>query len=868
MSRSLCLRLLAILGLLLLTQTPARADDDKSAFVVIVGIDKYQDTHILPRKHAEADAKALYDVFTGKQHMGLDAGSVRLLLGTADPARKSIEATHNNVLDAIKWAAHGAKKDDLVVIAYFGEGGPLGDRTCYFTSDSTFKDRSKNAVDSAEIKQALSKLESQKLVVFLDVNFKGFDTGKDNPPELNLKKLYSEFIGKDDPDEPVVGRVLFLANSGLKPSLSLKNHGAFGKVLVDGLSGKADTVGYETDGLITVNELAKYVKATLADVNRTVGKNKEEKEQRPIVLKDDKQASDFILCRNAAIRARTEKRIAAFVRKANNEKAPKDIIQEGKSLLSRMPNLQEQQKLRQSYQKLADGKLAYDVFLKDRKAIMARMQLSDRKAAEYAVAVTQASRVVKRGYVQETNQGQLVQAAIKGLYEHVDLPIPQKVKDEMAKAKSMKEVDLMRLLADARKSLGSREDLADGKDVTYSLHSMMGKLDRHTDYIDPETVRRMEIDTTAEFTGIGVLIRTNETKNMLQVVSPIRNSPAYKAKIYTGDIITHIVREVDANGKPLPKPEKLSTKGMSTEDAVKNILGKEGTKVKLLVEREGVDHPLEFNLLRGHVEVETVLGAKRKAADDSWDFVIDPENRICYVRLTQFSTHTARDLRKAMERLAKEGGIKGFILDLRFNPGGLLDSAVRIADLFIDDGLIVTIKPRVGTETSYVGTSRGSYTTFPMVCLVNGYSASGSEIVAAALQDHDRAIIMGTRSYGKGSVQTIIPFPETGGKLKITTATYWRPNGKNINKASTKGRDEDEWGVMPDKGYEIKLPTKELYDLQEFQRDSEVIPRPDRSLAEEPERANFRDRQLERALEYLRGQMRQTAAKGVAKKAG
>jgi carboxyl-terminal processing protease len=187
--------------------------------------------------------------------------------------------------------------------------------------------------------------------------------------------------------------------------------------------------------------------------------------------------------------------------------------------------------------------------------------------------------------------------------------------------------------------------------------------------------------------------------------------------------------------------------------------------------------------------------------------------------------------------------------------------------LFIDDGMIVTIKPRVGTETSYVGTSRGSYTTFPMVCLVNGYSASGSEIVAAALQDHDRAIILGTRSYGKGSVQTIIPFPETGGKLKITTATFWRPNGRNLNKASTKGRDEDEWGVAPDKGYEVKLPTKELYDLQEYLKDSEIIARPGQSLENEPERLNFRDRQLERALEFLRGQV-QTAAKGIAKKAG
>src|SRR5262249_59709627 len=138
-----------------------------------------------------------------------------------------------------------------------------------------------------------------------------------------------------------------------------------------------------------------------------------------------------------------------------------------------------------------------------------------------------------------------------------------------------------------------------------------------------------------------------------------------------------------------------------------------------------------------------------------------------------------------------------------------------------------------------------------MVCLVNGYSASASEIVSACLQDHERAIVMGSRSYGKGSVQTILPF-ETGGQLKLTTASYWRPNGKNINKASTPGRDEDEWGVTPDKGFGLNLPTKELYDLQDHLRDAEIIQRPDKrgqGPAAEA-RPEFRDRQLQMALQY------------------
>src|SRR5262249_39112884 len=216
-------------------------------------------------------------------------------------------------------------------------------------------------------------------------------------------------------------------------------------------------------------------------------------------------------------------------------------------------------------------------------------------------------------------------------------------------------------------------------------------------------------------------------------------------------------REVDSEGNPLTNPERIPTKGMTTDEAVKKILGKEGTKITIIVERDG--KPIEFNLVRGKVEVESVVGVKRNA-DDSWNYVVDPENKICYVRLNSFSHNTYRDLEKVMRTLSKNG-IKGFILDLRFNPGGLLDQAVKVSDLFIDDGMIVTIRPRVGAETSYIGKSDGSYLAFPMVCLVNGGSASASEIVSACLQDHHRAVIVGSRSYGKGSVQTIHPF-ETG----------------------------------------------------------------------------------------------------------
>ncbi len=272
--------------------------------------------------------------------------------------------------------------------------------------------------------------------------------------------------------------------------------------------------------------------------------------------------------------------------------------------------------------------------------------------------------------------------------------------------------------------------------------------------------------------------------------------------------------------------------------------------MKLTVERDG--KPITVEITRARIEIESVLGFKRKA-DDEWDYMIDQKNKIGYIRLTSFQRNSCPRHEGVMEELTKQG-IKGFVLDLRFNPGGLLDSAVKISDLFIDDGLIVSIRPRVGRETTFSGFREGSLLDFPMVCMVNGMSASGSEIVSAALQDHKRAFIVGERSYGKGSVQNIRRFrvaSGVAGEIKLTTASFWRPSGKNLNKSSTTGKDEDEWGVTPDKV--VKLTPKERDDLDEAQHEAEIIRhgKPPKETAKE-----FKDKQLDAALDYLREQIK------------
>lgn len=846
----------------------ARAQDEHPAqpYVVLVGIDKYQDEQIKSRKHAEADAKALYDLFTSKDHLGALPKNVKLLLGTPDKTRPSEPATRANILKALNWIQKTTARDDLVIFAFLGNGAPLGERSCYFAVDSTFMNRAKDAVASGDIENVVQNMQSQRSVALVDVHFMGFDSGQDPVPEGNLLNFYKEFLHQDEGKAIAPSRVVFLPNSGMKPSLDLDKHGIFTQSLLNGLTGKADSEGYEPDGNITISELVKFYKKELHELAMTHGKFDEEKGQFPAVLEG--QTQDFIVSLNPAAYPKAQERLAKFDKLAVDQKLEKNLAEEGHNLLARMPKLEAQQNLRKAYQKLVDGTIDLAALETERKDILAETKLSDRDAGQYALHVMRAMKIVRDSYVKNVNLGAMTADGVRGMYKALDEKLPSAIKERLDNAKGLKEAELLKILTEARLQLGKREDLSDGNDITLSLHALLHKLDKHTDYIDPKLKQRSEIDLGAEFTGIGVQIRKSLTRDQLQVVTPIFNSPAYKAKMFANDIITTIIREVDnKTGKPLKEPEVLSTKGMSTEDAVKKILGAPGTKIKLIVEREGVEKPIEFNLIRAKVGVETVLGHKRNE-DDTWNYVVDPENKICYVRLHQFAPNTYRDLERIMKRLSKEVGIKGFILDLRFNPGGLLDSAVKISDLYIDDGMIVSIRPRNGPETSYVGHSLGSYTAFPMVCLVNGGSASASEIVAAALQDHGRAIVVGSRTYGKGSVQTINPFLTPGGpaQLKLTTATYWRPNNRNMNRTST-SKDEDEWGVLPNAGYTLKLGTKELNDLQDFQRENEIIHRP--GYKPPDSKADFKDRQLDLAIDYLRGQIRTASkANGGTKKAG
>lgn len=296
--------------------------------------------------------------------------------------------------------------------------------------------------------------------------------------------------------------------------------------------------------------------------------------------------------------------------------------------------------------------------------------------------------------------------------------------------------------------------------VSGAINGMLHSLDPHSAYLTPDLYKELQSDTQGRFGGLGIEITVKG--GILTVVSPIEDTPAAKAGIKPGDQIFKIEQEF--------------TKDMTLVDAVKKMRGLKGTKINLTIKREDTPDLIEFTLVRDIIRVQSVRSRSL-------------EPGYAYIRLAQFQERSDRDLQRALEKLtAEKTGIKGLVLDLRNNPGGLLTQAVRVSDLFLETGMIVYTEGRIEAQRQkYFAQKDGTWMDFPIVVLVNGGSASASEIVAGALQDHKRAVVLGTKTFGKGSVQTILPLDDSSA-LRLTTARYFTPNGRSIQAT----------GIVPD----------------------------------------------------------------------
>lgn len=301
----------------------------------------------------------------------------------------------------------------------------------------------------------------------------------------------------------------------------------------------------------------------------------------------------------------------------------------------------------------------------------------------------------------------------------------------------------------------------DKKLLQDAIQGMLSGLDPHSNYLDQDAFKEIRIGTEGEFGGLGIEVSMED--GFVKVVSPIEDTPAARAGLKTGDIIIRL--------------DDKTVKGMSLADAVKLMRGKPGSEIVLTVLREGNNKPLKFPVKRAVIKIQSV---KSQILDDGYG----------YVRITQFQGNTGEAVTAAVNKLKlqNKGNLRGLVLDLRNNPGGVLNSAVSVSDAFLSKGLIVYTQGRVSdSQLKFNATPADIMGGAPMVVLVNGGSASASEIVAGALQDHKRAVVMGTKTFGKGSVQTILPM-SSGTALKLTTARYYTPNGRSIQAT----------GIVPD----------------------------------------------------------------------
>jgi carboxyl-terminal processing protease len=383
-----------------------------------------------------------------------------------------------------------------------------------------------------------------------------------------------------------------------------------------------------------------------------------------------------------------------------------------------------------------------------------------------------------------------------------------------------------------------------------AMDGLVGSLDPYSSYISADEYQQVKVTWDQEFGGIGIELMVDPDQQRPMVASPMAGTPAFRAGMRAGDVILKI--------------DERDTKGMTLNEVVSLLRGVVGTTVEVTIQHAGQDRPLTLLVQRAIIPVESIKGDIRKP-DGSWDFRLEQDPRITYVRLTNFGEATSRELREVFNIDAAVRPTEAVILDLRGNDGGLLTAAIDTCNAFIDHGLIVTTRGRGGVvEESFEATSKVLIpATVPLVVLIDHDSASASEIVAACLQDHERAVIVGVRSWGKGTVQKIIELEGGRSAIRLTTASYWRPSGVNIHREGD-STDDQPWGVKPNPGFDVLLSEEEMKMVAQYRRQRDVYYGDQRPPTDQPVPGSNpgqgqdtvpataeSDRQLQKAIQYL-----------------
>ena len=375
------------------------------------------------------------------------------------------------------------------------------------------------------------------------------------------------------------------------------------------------------------------------------------------------------------------------------------------------------------------------------------------------------------------------------------------------------------------------ENVDQPKLQTAAINGMLATLDPYTVYVPSDMQEEFNNSLDGNFKGVGIRLSQDPPDNgPIKVVTPIDDSPAWNAGVLPGDVLTAV------DGK--------SILGKKLEEIIPTIQGPAGTKVTLTLQRDK-GQTLDITMTRQEFVVPQVKGLSRNP-DNSWNFWADEDKKIAYIRLNQFTPDIGEQITKISNDLLKQG-MKGMIFDLRFNPGGRLEEAETLIDLFLKEGTIVSIKGRNRPEQKVLAKAEGTLPDFPMTVLVNEHSASASEVMAGSLKDNKRAIVVGARTYGKGSVQEVMPLDANSGELKITVAYWYLPSGKRVARL----KDAKEWGVEPDINVPMNDEAQAKLIMEETRAESKRVPNPATAPSTTPTTQPI-DPQFDAALDAVR----------------
>jgi C-terminal peptidase prc len=423
----------------------------------------------------------------------------------------------------------------------------------------------------------------------------------------------------------------------------------------------------------------------------------------------------------------------------------------------------------------------------------ARIKLQPRL---FATQVAEAAQLISEKYVREVAVTDLLRWGIEALYQRAELPLPKAIRARLDRL-GQGQADPVELLADVRTQVGARQQLEYPKDVEAALGGMLAHLDPRSAYVDPKALaeeRKFNVNQTSQ---VGLACAPDKDTAEWKVAGTVKDSPAYRAGIRHDDVLREIHLYENAEGAALASPRVIPLKGLPDKELSRLLAGRPGARVDLVIQRDMLDRPLTFALKFENLQLETVLGVRRKE-DDSWDYMLDPERHIAYIRVPHFfGMRTAQDLMAVLGKLS-ETGMKGLILDLRGNPGGRAIQGLQVCEDLVQSGAVVVELQGRGPNVGKITAKRDDgFTEVPIVCLVDHETASTAELVAACLQDHGRATLLGERTFGKGSMQ--IRYPFHGGELRLTTSLFRRPSGANLDREHLSDPAHTPWGVTPDR---------------------------------------------------------------------